>query len=58
MRYNTKSKYLAWIDSSAFNHVYNKKNGGQANAYLLGLHAADYMIINAKPLNHDTRNED
>lgn len=49
---------ISCFDATAFSHVYNKRNGAQANAFLLGLNAADYMILNHKPQSHERRNED
>ena len=47
---------LAHIFSAQdFNHVYRKRNGFQANAFHLGIDAADYIIKNAKTqeVSHD-----
>jgi hypothetical protein len=49
---------VSCFDAANFNHVYRKRNGDQANAYTLGLTIADYLILNAKPQSHDTRNEE
>lgn len=48
---------IAYFNSKDFEHIYRKFNGAQGNAFSIGLNAADYIIINAKPLSHDTGNE-
>jgi PPE-repeat protein len=46
---------LNFFDSEAFNYIYNKKNGNTANAYTLGLTAADYIISNTKNFTNGTQ---
>lgn len=46
-----------YFNSTDFNHIYRKFNGAQGNAFSIGLTAADYIIIHAKPLSYDTGNE-
>lgn len=54
-----ESRQLAThFDYSAFEYIYRKRNGAQANAYTLGLTAADYIISNIKILHDETGNED
>ncbi len=47
----------AYYNSTHFEHIYRKFNGAQGNAFSIGLNAADFILINAKPLSHDTGNE-
>lgn len=37
------------FDQSVFNHYYNKNNGAQGNAFLIGIKTADMMIEQYKP---------
>ena len=37
------------FNTADFNHIYRKFNGYECNAYSIGLDAADFIIINAKP---------
>lgn len=49
------------FDSSIFQYFYRKNNGYTANAYTLGLAAADMMILNYNPQNFncdESGNED
>ena len=47
-----------YFNTTDFEHIYRKFNGAQGNAFSIGLHAADFIIINAKPLTNETGNED
>lgn len=46
-----------YFNAADFNHIYRKLEGAHANAFSIGLDAADYIIINAKPISYDTGNE-
>ena len=42
----TDRNLINCFDSTALNYIFTKHNGTTANAYILGLKAADYMILN------------
>ena len=44
------------FNESDFNHVYRKLDGANRNAYLIGLHVADYIIFNSKKTTDESGN--
>ncbi len=46
-----------YFNAKDFEHIYRKYNGAQGNAFFVGLNAADFIIHNAKPVNHESGNE-
>lgn len=45
-----------YFSESLFMHVYRKQQGSQGNAWSVGINAADYIILNSKPINHESGN--
>lgn len=46
-----------YYTESLFMHVYRKQHGAQANAFSLGIDAADYIINNSKTINYASGNK-
>ena len=48
---------LQYYNTKDFEHIYRKFNGAVGNAFSIGIDAADFIIIHAKPLQDEGRNE-
>lgn len=46
-----------YYSEALFMHVYRKQQGAQANAFSIGLNAADYIITNSKHTQHESGNK-
>lgn len=42
-----------YYNSKDFEHIYRKFNGANANAWSVGVDAADYILRTAKPQNNE-----
>lgn len=46
-----------YYSEALFMHVYRKQNGAQANAFSIGMNAADHIIINSQHTNNERANK-
>lgn len=46
-----------YYNEAQFQHVYRKQHGANGNAWSIGINAADYIILNSKPINHESGNK-
>lgn len=45
-----------YFNEALFMHVYRKQNGAHANAFSIGINAADHIINNSKQFNYASGN--
>jgi hypothetical protein len=52
------SRNLSYVyDEKVFTYCYNKNNGSSSNAVVIGLKAADMMIVEFKPKGEEVYND-
>ncbi len=55
--YLNQRQLQQYFNHQDFEHIYRKFDGFNGNAYLVGMNAADFIIVNAKPISNDTDND-